>query len=71
MNQYIYEGPVMSFGKCLADKWISSTFASSKKKAENNLKYQYRKENNLAMTHKISLPGVLNICARGELDGKL
>lgn len=58
-KHYIYEGPVMSFEKCLTSKWKSSTFASSEKKAKSNLIYQYKKENNLSKTYKINLPGVL------------
>lgn len=43
MNQYAYNGPVMEFGKCIANNWAGSTYAASEKKAKNNLAYQLRK----------------------------
>lgn len=30
MNQYAYNGPVMEFGRCIADNWAGSTYAASK-----------------------------------------
>lgn len=61
MYQYVYEGPVMCFDKCLSDRWTGSTFAPSKKKALSNIAYQYKKKNNLIHNVKISLPGKISI----------
>ena len=36
MNQYAYNGPVMEFGKCIANNWAGSTYAASEKKAKSN-----------------------------------
>lgn len=59
MKRYFYEGPVLSFGKCIADKWSGTTIASSEAKARNNLGYQYKKRNGKAATFNVTLPGKL------------
>lgn len=59
MNTYYYSGPVMEFGKCIADKWTGSTMAVSEKKARANLTYQYKVSNGKAPRSKITLPGKL------------
>lgn len=59
MNHYIYDGPVMEFGTCVRNRWQSSTYAPSEKKARNNLAYQYKKQSNRAPAAKITLPGKL------------
>lgn len=59
MNQYTYDGPVMEFERCIANRWISSTYAVSEKKARSNLAYQFKRENNRLPNTKISLPGKL------------
>lgn len=59
MNKYSYEGPVMKFGQCISNRWIGSTYATSKSKARSNLIYQYKKNNNLCLNTKITLPGSL------------
>lgn len=41
MNQYAYNGPVMEFGKCIANNWEGSTYAASEKKAKSWLKINY------------------------------
>ena len=33
MNQYAYDGPVMEFDTCVADRWKGSTYAVSENKA--------------------------------------
>lgn len=33
MNQYMYDGPVMEFDTCVANRWQGSTYAASEKKA--------------------------------------
>lgn len=57
MEQYIYDGPVMEFGRCIADRWIGSTYAVSEKRARSNLSYQFKKNNNRIAGTKITLPG--------------
>ena len=57
MNQYTYDGPVMEFDICIANRWQGSTFAVSKKKARSNLAYQFKKNNNRIPGSRISLPG--------------
>ena len=59
MKQYSYDGPVMEFGRCVANHWKASTFAVSESKARCNLAYRYKKENNRIVTTKITLPGKL------------
>ena len=57
MNQYTYDGPVMEFDICIANRWQGSTFAVSEKKARSNLAYQFMKNNNRIPGSRISLPG--------------
>lgn len=59
MNRYIYEGPVMSFGKCIADKWVGETVALSEKKARSNLAFQFKKDAGKVPTFHIELPAKL------------
>lgn len=54
---YYYDGPVMSFGKCIMNNWKSKTQAESAPKALSNFQYQYKmKLGTTASTH-ITLPG--------------
>lgn len=57
MAQYSYEGPVMSFDRCVANRWKASTTAVSEKKARSNLAHQYKREFGLTANAKITLPG--------------
>lgn len=57
MNQYMYDGPVMEFGTCVASRWRGSTYAVSEKKARSNLAYQFKKNNNRISGARITLPG--------------
>lgn len=59
MKQYSYDGPVMEFDKCIANRWKASTYAVSEKKARSNLTYQYKKRNNKLPNTMITLPGPL------------
>lgn len=59
MNQYAYDGPVMEFETCVANRWKGSTYAVSEKKARSNLAYQFKKQNNRLANTKITLPGKL------------
>lgn len=57
MKKYSYDGPVMEFERCIADRWTASTYAVSEKKARSNLTFQFKKNNNRVPNTKISLPG--------------
>lgn len=57
MAQYLYDGPVMEFDRCIANRWVASTYAPSKEKARSNLTYRYKKQSNRVANTKISLPG--------------
>jgi hypothetical protein len=59
MKQYSYDGPVMEFDSCVANRWKASTYAVSEKKARSNLTYQYKKRNNKLPNTMITLPGQL------------
>jgi len=60
-DKYIYDGPIMSFGKCVAYKWNGETSASSKQKALSNLTFQAKKQLNLLPGVKITLPGEIKM----------
>jgi hypothetical protein len=68
MNQYIYNGPVMEFGTCVADHWKGSTRAVSENKARSNLAYQFKKMNNRVPGTKITLPGKIELVRVGGND---
>lgn len=47
MTKYIYKGPVVIFGKLVANSWSGETVAVSRQKAISNLSYQFKKANNI------------------------
>lgn len=57
MSKYAYDGPVMEFGRCIANRWRGQTIATSESKARSNLAYQFKKNNNRVASAKVSLPG--------------
>ena len=57
MNHYLYDGPVMEFGKCVQNHLIADTYAISEKKARSNIEYQYKKEHGKVAKTPITLPG--------------
>lgn len=57
MTQYSYDGPVMEFGRCVANRWQATTRAVSERKARSNLVYQFKKDNGRTANAKITLPG--------------
>lgn len=61
MNKYSYNGPVMEFDRCIADRWKGETVAVSEKKAKANLIFRYKQENGKATNARISLPGKLTV----------
>ncbi len=54
---YSYDGPVLSFGRCIANNWYGETYAVTAEKAKSNLIYQYKKQNKLLPGTRIELPG--------------
>lgn len=59
MKKYCYVGPVVIFGKCVANNWTGETMAVSSGKAMSNLKFQYKKEHNMSSGTKVELTGKL------------
>ena len=57
MHEYVYNGPVMEFDKCVANRWQASTYATSERKAKANLAIKYKKQTGRSPKSKISLPG--------------
>lgn len=66
MNLYLYDGPVMEFDNCVANRWTASTRAVSEKKARSNLTYQFKKKNNRLPGTKIVLPGKISLVSGKE-----
>lgn len=66
MNMYSYDGPVMEFDNCVANRWIASTRAVSEKKARSNLTYQFKRKNNRLPGTKIILPGKISLVSGKE-----
>lgn len=56
---YTYDGPVMVFDKCVYNRWIATTKASTDSKARSNLAFQYKNRYGLAPNAKVYLPGKL------------
>ena len=52
---FVYEGPVLSFGKIIQNKWIYQTKAETISKALNNLAWNYKRINQLKDNFKIEL----------------
>ena len=57
MRKYSYDGPVMEFNTCIAQRWRAETYAVSEQKAKNNLTYQFKKSHDRLAGAKITLPG--------------
>lgn len=60
MDQYVYEGPVLKFDKCIDQYFKAVTFAVSEKKARSNLAYRYKKDHGLMPNTNITLPGKIS-----------
>ena len=52
---YIYDGPVMQFGRVIQDKWRRGTRAPSPKKALANLQFTYKIRKKMARDSRIEL----------------
>lgn len=61
MKKYCYDGPVMEFNTCIAQRWVGETYAVSEQKAKSNLTYQFKRRNERLATAKITLPGKVTI----------
>ena len=61
MDKYVYQGPIVLFGRCVANNWKAETFAESEKKARSNLSYQAKKACNISASSKVTLPGEIKI----------
>lgn len=55
LKHYIYDGPVLMFGRLVTGRWIGETWAESNNKAKSNLTYQFKKSNNLLATGAVML----------------
>lgn len=64
LKRYVYDGPVMEFGRCVADRWRGETSAPSEQKARSNLTYKFKLNTGRAPYSKVTLPGKLYL--KGE-----
>lgn len=55
---FTYRGAVKKFDTIVSRDWVGQTYAVSAKQASANLAFQYKKNNGLANTAKISLCGL-------------
>lgn len=60
-DKYIYDGPIMSFSRCVVDRWKGETSAPTESKARSNLTYQAKKQLNLLPGTKVTLPGKIKM----------
>lgn len=60
-HKYSYDGPVVTFDKCLADHWKGETMAPTETKARSNLTYQVKKQLKLMAGTRVSLPGKIKM----------
>lgn len=65
--KWIYDGPVVSFRKCVCQRWHGETIAPTESKARSNLAYQFKKQNHLVASAKVTLPGVLKQIETAEV----
>jgi hypothetical protein len=52
---YNYEGPVVAFGKVIANRWRAETIATSRTKALNNLAYKFKQDAKLLPSARVNL----------------
>lgn len=57
LYDYVYEGPVMAFERCIDPRWRAETRAVSESKARANLEYRYKKTSGRSPNSKITLTG--------------
>lgn len=64
---YRYSGPVVSTEGFLYERnWVTETWAPSKKKALSNLKFRYKRDNNIPYGVTLDLPGKLEEVLNGH-----
>lgn len=61
MNRYSYKGPVLEYGRLLADDFTAETYAVSAAKAKSNIAYQFKKQTGRGASSKITLTGKVMI----------
>lgn len=61
MALYSYNGPVMEFDRCIADRWKGQTYATSEAKARSNLAFQFKRDNGRVPRTNITLPGKITV----------
>ena len=57
--KYVYNGPIVVSGRCVANNWRGETWAESESKARSNLSYQAKTYCRLFAGAKVELPGKL------------
>lgn len=57
MRKYKYNGPVYSFGTCIANRFKAETVATSEEKARSNMAYQFKKKYGYTRNTNILLTG--------------
>lgn len=57
MALYSYNGPILEFDRCIANRWKGQTYATSESKARSNLAFQFKRETGRLPRTKITLPG--------------
>lgn len=67
MDKYVYDGPVTEFGRVISNRWSSSTFATSEKKARSNLSFQFKKQFGKAPNVKVDLPAKITVIPQKEM----
>lgn len=55
--RYRYIGSVESFGKCICNRVVMETTATSMEKARSNFAYRYKKQHGIMSNAQIKLPG--------------
>lgn len=66
MNKYLYDGPVLEFGKLIADHWKGETMAPSEAKARANIIYQFKVKTERNLCTPVTLPGRIVMVERTE-----
>lgn len=61
MKTYEYDGPVVEDSTYHLRHWKASTVAPTESKARSNLIYRFKKEHNVFMGARISLPGKFTV----------
>lgn len=54
-HRYRYKGPVVKFDKVVTENYVGETVAESQKKAMSNIIFNYKKDNNLLPTVRVTL----------------